>query len=174
MHKKLYAAGVLAGTAVLMAGTAMPASAATGDTVTTFALAGSGLSITVQPTAGLTDGASGAASVSGQLGAVAVTDARGGVTGWSASATSTTFTTTGAGTPTSTGVSYNAGVVTTTGISTAVLGTATALSATPAAVVGATAVVGNNTASWNPTLTVTLPSSALAGDYTGTINTSVA
>ncbi len=173
MNKKLYTFGVLAGAAALMAGTAMPASAAAGDTTTTFALAGSTLSITVQPTAALTNGATGASSVGGPLGLVKVTDLRGGTVNWSANATSTAFT--GPGTPasSSTGVSYNAGTMTTTGTITILPGTATTLNATPAKVAGPTMVLGNNTAEWNPVLTVSLPSSALAGDYTGTVNTSV-
>jgi len=170
MHKKLYAVGVIVGSAALMASTAMPASAAAGDTTTTFALAGESLSITVQATAALTDGSSGAANVSGPLGLVKVTDLRGGVTVWNASATSTTFT--GPST-TSTGVSYRAGAMTTTGNIVILPGVATALSGTSARVAGPTAVVGNNTAQWNPVLTVSLPSDALAGNYTGTVNTSV-
>ena len=174
MNKKLYAFGVLAGAAALVASTAAPASAAEGDTVATFALAGSTLSITVQPTAALTDGASGVASVTGDLGNVEVTDLRGGIVNWSANASSTAFTsTTGTTTSTSTGVSYAGGAMTTTGTITIMPGTATALSGTPAKVAGPTAVVGNNTAQWNPTLTVSLPSSALTGTYTGTVNTSV-
>jgi len=38
----------------------------------------------------------------------------------------------------------------------------------------ASALVGNNTASWNPTVNVTIPSAAVAGDYTGTITHSIA
>jgi len=37
-----------------------------------------------------------------------------------------------------------------------------------------TAAQGNNTATYVPTLTVTLPTTALAGDYAGTVTTSVA
>ncbi len=150
--------------------TATPAMAAAGDTTTTFALAGGGLSVAVQPNAALTNGSTGATSISGQLGNVTVTDVRGTTAAWNVSATSTTFTT-GSG-PTSSAVSYSTGVVTTTGVS-AVVAKTTALSTTPAVVATPTAIVGNNTASWNPTLTVTMPSNALTGDYTGTINTSV-
>jgi hypothetical protein len=34
--------------------------------------------------------------------------------------------------------------------------------------------VGNNTTTWNPTLIVTIPSTAVAGTYTGTVTHSVA
>lgn len=163
---------VALGAAALVAGTSVPASAAAGDTVTTFSLAGGSLSVSVQPTAALANGNSGSTSISGQLGAVQVTDNRGGTTPWSAAATSTKFTT-GTGNPESTGVTYNAGTITTTGIVVMPLATNRSLNATPTQVVGPTVITGNNTASWNPTLTVTLPASALTGDYTGTVNTSV-
>jgi len=37
----------------------------------------------------------------------------------------------------------------------------------------ATGVSGNNTAAWNPTITVTIPANALAGTYSTTISHSV-
>jgi hypothetical protein len=175
MRKQLNAvAGGILGGLALLAANALPASAATsGDTITTFSLTGGELAVSVAASAALTNGASGAASVSGTLGSVSVTDARGGTTGWTASAVTTAFAHTGGGT-TASGVSYNAGVVTETGDVTATSAGATALTAEAAAVVTASAVTGNNSGSWNPTLTVALPSNALAGDYTGTITTSVA
>jgi hypothetical protein len=48
------------------------------------------------------------------------------------------------------------------------------LAAAPSPVVTGSSVVGNNTASWNPMLKVNLPSNSLAGNYSGTITTSVA
>jgi hypothetical protein len=175
MNKKLYAVGVLAGAAALMASTAMPASAAAGDTTTTFVLSGDGISVAVQANATLTAGKTGAASVSGSLGDVTVTDLRGGTTNWNTSATSTTFTSVnGTTTSTSTGVSYNGGSITTSGTSAVPPATAKSLTATPVVVVGPAEVSGNNTATWNPTLTVSLPATALTGTYTGTVNTSVA
>ena len=175
MRTRTLLAVVGLGTAALLAGTAPTASAAPGDTTTTFALAGSTLSVSVESTATLSDGTSGATSVSGSLGNVTVTDARGGTTPWSAKAASTTFTNggTGAGLTESTAVTYNSGTVTTTGISVIGPKGAVALNATAAEVVAPDSVVGNNTAQWNPTLTVTLPSSSLVGSYTGTITTSV-
>jgi hypothetical protein len=38
----------------------------------------------------------------------------------------------------------------------------------------ASAIIGNNSASWNPTVTVNVPAAAVAGTYTGTITHSVA
>lgn len=163
--------GAAACAAALLAANAVPANAAAGDTTTTFTLSGGALSVSVQPNAALNNGVSGQATVTGLLGTVLVTDARGGKVAWSAFAKSTVFT--GSNGSTSTGDSYNAGVITTTGIVTMPPAVDTPLSLTAAKVVGPSVVVGNNTAKWNPTLTVTLPSEALAGDYTGTINTSV-
>jgi len=37
-----------------------------------------------------------------------------------------------------------------------------------------TALVGANTATWNPTLVVNIPAAAVAGTYTGTVTHSVA
>ncbi|WP_259444413.1 hypothetical protein [Rhodococcus sp. DMU2021] len=67
---------------------------------------------------------------------------------------------------------YAPGAVTPTGTVTATPADATGLD-TAKSVVAGTAARGNNTASWAPTLTVTLPSDALAGTYTGTVTTSV-
>jgi len=175
MPSRLFLAAAGICSAVLLAATAQPAFAAAGDTTTTFALGGSTLSVSVQPTASLTDGASGATSVSGQLGVVRVTDLRGGVAAWSARATSTTFTNggTGAGLTESTGVSYDSGALTTTGTIVIAPKGAKSLSSSPTEVAGPTAVIGNNTAQWNPTVTVTLPSNSLAGTYSGTISSSV-
>lgn len=161
------------GTAALVAATALPAAAA--DTTTTFELAGGTLSVSVQPNASLGTGASGVASMSGQLGQVEVTDLRGGTVNWSADGSSSAFTT---GTlpntnPKSDGVNYNTGAITSTGtIAIANLGDK-ALITTPSKIAGPTSLTGNNTAAWNPTLTVALPANALAGNYTGTVTTSV-
>jgi len=161
------------GAVALLGATALPASAAdTGDTTATFTLAGGSLDVTVAAGAELTDGAPGAASVSGSLGAVGVSDTRGSTAGWVVSAASTTFV--DGATSISTGVSYNAGAATaTTGIITAGTDGATDIAAV-APVADGTAASGNNTASFSPTLTVTLPASALAGDYQGTVTTSIA
>lgn len=166
--------GVLAVTASAIA--LLPATSATAaDTETTFTLSGGALTLTAAESAALGNTASGDTSVTGQLGTVSVTDARGGVVGWGASAASEDFThsTANAGS-TSTGITYTGGAVTESGTVTIADGTTTALTAAPAAVATATGVNGNNTASWNPTLDVTLPSSALAGAYSATVTTSVA
>jgi hypothetical protein len=160
--------------ALLPVGSAM---AASGDTITTFTVAPGGLSLTAAPTADWTDddAASGTTSVTGDLGEVVVDDTRGGTADWTVTVSSTVFTNTAApGTP-STGVSYAAGSVTETGVMDATVtpGDVPVMS-TSAAVVTGHDITGNNTATFDPSLTVTLPSRVLAGDYQGTVTTSVA
>jgi len=168
-----YLGGLMSATALLVVGS-LPASAASGDTVTTFSITGGSLSVAVQPSATLTNGGAGTTQISGQLGEVAVTDERGGVLNWTTSATSTTFARTGGGADsTSTDVSYNSGLVAPSGTVVATSSGPKSLTATPSAVVTGTLASGVNGATWNPALTVTLPVSALAGDYAGTVNTSV-
>jgi len=163
------------GALALLAGAVSPAAAAPGDTVTTFTLGGGTLSIAVQPTAALTNGNAGDVAVTGNLGPVSVADSRGNVLGWTASATSTTFVGGAGSNPTtSTLVVYSAGTITKTGVVPTLGLPAVPLVGVAAPVVTGTVVLGNNTAAWNPTLAVTLPSTSLAGQYTGTVNTSVA
>ena len=170
MEKLLSALSVLATTAILTVGVAPSAEAAAVTTQVTPAAA-SDISISVQPTAvwGV-KGDSGITRVSGRLGDTVVTDNRGGSVGWSVGATTSVFSN---GTTTSTAVTYDSGLVTPTGVVTPVSRGVTTLSSTPAEVVEGTAVEGSNTATWNPTVVVTLPSNSTAGDYTGTITTSL-
>lgn len=163
------------GTATLLAAGALPAYAAPGDTVTTFSLQAGTLSVAVAPSAGLPAGNSGQAFVSGQLGPVNVTDNRGSTISWTAYAKTTLFSTfNGQATTNSTSVEYNTGTPSKTGEVT-VEGTSqnVLLAAAPSPVVNGSAVVGNNTASWDPMLKVNLPTNSLAGSYEGTITTSV-
>jgi hypothetical protein len=153
----------------LMVGIASPASA--DDTGTTFTLTGGTLTLTVAATATLANADSGTTNISGSLGAVSVTDERGGTANWNVSAASTAFT--GVLGSSSTAVSYTGGVVAETGTITVADGGATALTAVAASVVAPSALSGNNTASWSPTLAVTMPAGALADDYSGTVTTSI-
>lgn len=161
---------IAAAATTLVIGIASPASAA--DTATTFTLTGGELTLSVQTSAALVNEASGVAAneITGTLGVVTVTDARGGTAGWVASAASSTFT--GTGLSTSADVAYANGTVTETGTNT-VAADSTASISTARAVATATAVSGNNTASWNPTLTVSMPAGSLAGSYAGTVTTSL-
>lgn len=155
----------------LVAGSALPASA--DDTATTFSITGGSLAMSVQATAALTNAASGTTAISGSLGAVSVTDNRGGTENWNVSGASTAFTGALVGGSSSTAVSYTGGVVTETGTITVADGAATTLTGTAVSVVAPTSLSGNNTASWAPTLDVTMPAGALADDYSGTVTTSI-
>lgn len=172
MRKNLLRTTLLLATAstAIAVGSALPAAAA--DTATTFTLTGGTLTLSVGASAALTNEASGVAAnvITGTLGAVSVDDARGGTTGWVASAASTTFT--GLGLSVSDGVTYTNGTVTETGTNTVAAANGVSITA-EAAVATATGVSGNNTASWNPTLNVSMPAGALAGAYTGTVTTSL-
>jgi hypothetical protein len=179
---------VTAAAATMLAGVALPASAA--GTATTFTLSGGGLAVSPQVAATLTTtGLSttvGAHDVVGSLGAVTVNDTRGaGAAGWLASASSSAFDlaapilsggTTGTSITSSTNVSYAHGTfsavdgVTTTGSPSS----AVPLTSTAATVVTGTLAIGTNTATWTPDLTVSMPATARAGDYSGTVTTSVA
>lgn len=107
----------------------------------------------------------------GSLGAVTVTDTRGVVTDWTVSVSSTVFTHT---THSSTAVVYAAGEITDSGVA-ATTPTASITVGTEAVTVvnGDITEAGLNSASWSPTLTVTMPGDALPGTYTGTVTTSV-
>jgi len=170
MNRKLLAGlGLTVSAAAVLALTALPASADT--TNVTFALSGGVLAVSAQSTAPLGNkGGSGTTSVSGSLGNTVLTDNRGGTVGWSVGAATSAFTD---GTTTATAVSYAPpATATSTGVVLAT-GTTQTLTATPVQVMAGTVVVGNNTATWNPTLTVTLPASSTAGNYAGTITTSL-
>jgi hypothetical protein len=148
------------------------------DTVTTFTITGGSLVVDAPATADLGSVASGATSVSEQMGVVTVTDARGVLDGsWSASVTSTDFTTGGSTAPETiakANVSYSPGAATdTTGTGTFTPGASGGLNASRVAFAG-TALTGNNSVVWNPTLTINIPSGKVAGVYTGTVTHSVA
>jgi hypothetical protein len=145
------------------------------DTTVTFVVTSAALTMTAPATVSLGSGAPGT-TISGALGSVLVTDDRALLSAsWTADASATDWTT-GAGTPAETipagDVRADPGTVTTTGTIT-VTGTPITLSATPAADVTGTSGVGDDTASWDPTLAVAVPPSAVAGVYTGTFIQSV-
>lgn len=164
---------------------AAPASAAPTDTTTTtFEVLVGTLDIDAPATADLGDGAPGG-TITGQLGAVTVTDSRGAAdASWVASVTATNFQT-GGGTPAetvlATEIDYWSGPsTTTTGTGTFTPGQATAAAAAPLNNVTLlpafthTGGTGGNTATWNPTLIVHVPLDSIAGVYTGTVTHSVA
>jgi hypothetical protein len=170
---------VLIPTAASAAVTARAAGGPTGgdpDTTMTFAVTTGALTMTAPATANLGSGAPGT-TITGALGTVAITDLRASLTAaWTATATSTAFTT-GAATPDETvpaaDATYTPGTISHTGTLTTT-GFQITLSAAPQTVVTGTAGVGNNTASWDPTIAVAVPAQAVTGTYTATLTQSVA
>ena len=167
-----------AGAAALLVLAAL--SAASGDTNTTFTVTSGLLSISSPSSKAL--GAGGPnGTITSQLGAVTVSDARGALNGsWTAAVSATDFTTGGgtAETIPKANVSYWSGLATaSSGIGVFTPGQATAANAQALGVsrtaFSATAVIGNNSVTWNPTIVVNVPAAAVAGDYAGVITHSV-
>lgn len=165
----------LASSAALVAAAAPTQAATTDDSTVTFELAGGGLNVTAPASTDLGAAATTASVVSGNLGDVTVTDDRGLlVAAWTVTAVSTDFTT-GAGsadeTVPATNVTYTPGLATGTAVTVPTPGLLGG--ALPLPVVTGTGV-GNNTATWDPTLSISLAgTSGVAGTYTGTITHSV-
>lgn len=170
-------------TVLLAVGAARPAAGATsGSTTTTFTVTGGGLSITVPAGTVALGSAPPNGTIIGQLGPVQVIDARALlVATWTASVSATNFTT-GNGTTNETvmnsSVSYWSGQATaTSGTATFTAGQTTAANAQTLAssrtAYTESSGVGDNSATWNPTLIVTLPPQAVTGTYTGTVTHSV-
>lgn len=160
---------------VLAVGGAAPAWAA--PTAATVTITGGGLSITVPPDAGnlgthVNTVQSG--TISGSLGQVQVEDARSAAagSGWVASVISTAFTPPSGPTIGAALVGYVAGPITKVGTATYTANDPPDLTGvTPA--VTATGITGDNSATWNPTINVTVAGGKAAGVYTGTITHSV-
>jgi hypothetical protein len=160
---------------VLAVGGSAPAWAA--PTAATVTITGGALSITVPPDAGnlgthVNTVQSG--TISGSLGQVQVEDARSAAagSGWVASVISTAFTPPSGPTIGAALVGYVAGPITKVGTATYTANDPPDLTGvTPA--VTATGITGDNSATWNPTINVTVAGGKAAGVYTGTITHSV-
>jgi hypothetical protein len=162
----------------------VPTTTTTAAPTTTTTTAAGSLSISAPPSATLSSGTpTNAGSLSAQLGAVTVQDTRtGAANAWTATVTATDFTT-GHATANETigraNVSYWSGAATaSSGVGVFTPGQLTANQA-QALDVGRTAFtmasgVGTTSVTWNPTITVTIPPSAVVGSYTGTITHSAA
>ncbi|MGI8330318.1 hypothetical protein ACRYCC_10135 [Actinomadura scrupuli] len=167
---------VLAAGLGLAGATALPASAA--DTNVTFSITAGALAISAPGPVNLGSVVSGATSINGPIGPVTVNDDRGTLNGsWTATVTGTDFTTGGA-TPPETipniNLTYSPGGATgTTGTGTFTSGPGGIINVPRVAFTG-TALAGDNSATWNPTLTVNIPSGTVAGTYNGTVTHSVA
>jgi hypothetical protein len=156
-----------------------PASSA--DTPVTFTVDGTGIAIT-EPVAKNFGSVDIGGTVTDTLGTVTVTDSQGlDGGGWTATAASSDFTLSSATDPTSaetipnSGVSYDPGTITASSTITAT-GYPVAV---PPGLIGTSNVVigtdadGDNTAHWDPTITIAVPATAVAGAYSGTITDSV-
>lgn len=145
-------------------------------TAITLTLTAGALQISAPATANLGSAVATAAGqvYSAQVGEIVVTDNRAAAAGagWIASAISTALTPTAGPAIAATYIAYSAGTVVTTGTVTTVDNDpSTILGVSP--VVTATAITGSNTATWNPTLSITIGGTFVAGVYTGTITHSV-
>jgi hypothetical protein len=169
--------------ALAAAGVALTGSPAQATSVT-FTLTGGSLAVT-QPSATATLTGGGIASIAGTaltgaLGSTTVNDTRGGVTGWTSTIAQTTALSNGTTTiPVGNTKAWVAGAITPTGVAVVTSGTyvsqLTGLALTGSAqnFVTATAVVGVNSATFNPQIAVTVPSDATVGDYSGVITQTV-
>ncbi|WP_091610895.1 hypothetical protein [Micromonospora mirobrigensis] len=174
---------ILTASAASVLALAAPAVAApTDDTVVTFTIGTANLDITAPPAVNLGSAFAGQ-TLTGQIGPVTVNDQRAALSAtWTATVTSTAFTTGGAG-PAETIipglVDYWSGPATaTTGTGTFVPGQLTSAQAVPLnlprTAFSKTSGSGNNTATWNPTIDIQIPDAAVAGTYEGVITHSVA
>jgi hypothetical protein len=178
MRKRL-ALALSVATAGSMVMLATPADAGQG---VTFSLTAGALTISDPANTVLGSVATGTSTLTAQLGGVSVSDGRGALNGaWTASVASTDFTTGGATadeTIAKAQIDYWSGTATaTSGTAVRVPGQATALNkqalSASRTAYSASATVGNNTASWNPTVVVNIPAQAVVGTYSGTITHSV-
>jgi hypothetical protein len=145
------------------------------DTAVTFSVTSGLLAMTAPTAANLGSGAPDT-TITGPVGTTAVTDDRAALAAsWTAVASSTAFTTGGATlaeTIPAGDIGYAPGAITTTGTITSAGFTVT-LSGTAQTVVTGTAGIGDNSASWDPTLAVAVPSAGVVGLYSGTLTQSV-
>jgi hypothetical protein len=159
-------------------GAVFPASAdTTGTSSASITVTGGVLAITVPTSAGnlgTRANSVGGGTISGPLGQVQVTDARSAAagSGWVASVISTAFTPGVGPAVAASAVSYVAGPITQVGTATYTASDPSGLAGV-AVVVTATAITGDNSATWNPTITVNVPGGVAAGVYSATITHSV-
>ncbi len=160
-------------TSLFALGTALPASATTG----TITITAGSLSITVPADAGnLASKANTvlAETVSGSLGQVQVNDARNAAagSGWVASVISSAFTPPAGPAIAASAVGYTAGTITKVGTATYVANNPPNLTGVAPAVT-ATGITGDNSATWNPTISVAVPGGTATGVYSAIITHSI-
>lgn len=168
------AAFVVTTSSMLALVTIQPASA----TTATVTIESGALSITVPVDAGSLGSRTNTVQggvISGPLGEVQVNDARSAAagSGWVASAISTAFTPASGPAIAASAVGYTAGTITKVGTATYTANDPSDLTAA-VPVVTATGITGDNSATWNPTINVTVPGGMAAGTYSAVITHSVA
>jgi hypothetical protein len=171
---------VAAAAGLLTLGIALPASAdtTTGGSTATVTVTGGALSITVPTDAGSLGtrvNTVGGGTISGPLGQVQVNDARSAIagSGWVVSVISTAFTPSAGPAIAASAVSYSAGTITKTGTATYTANNPGDLTGVVAAVT-ASGITGDNSATWNPTISVAVPGGTASGVYFATVTHSVA
>jgi hypothetical protein len=171
--------GAAAVIGMALTSTAAFAAVAAPETTVTFAVGTGLLSMTAPDSATLATGTGQpGTTISGLVGTTVVTDDRASLAAtWTVSVSESDFTTgtlTSAETIPAGDVTYTAGSFFTTGTITVTATPATlTLGTTAAEDVFGTAGVGDNSATWNPTLDVAIPAAAVTGTYTGTLTQSV-
>ena len=159
-----------------------PAGGGCADTTATFTVASGTLSIAAPTSVTLAGSGLGltAGSMSGTFGTTTVTDTRGGlgVGGWTVSVDATDFTTAdnGGGTITKDNGSMYSGAGTIVSGAPVLVPTSVASPvslASTATLISATTATGSNQVTYTPSLSVTIPTNAVPGTYTGTITQSV-
>ena len=148
-----------------------------GDTTASITIQGGSLSITVPAAAGNLGSSANNVSgetISGPLGQVQVNDARNAVagSGWVASVISTAFTPPSGPAIPASDVGYTAGPITQVGTATYTPNNPSNLTGVAPAIT-ATGITGDNSATWNPTINVTVPGGMAPGVYSATITHSV-
>ncbi len=176
MRTRMLLTAVAAGSLTL--GISMPASAATtGGTAATVTVTGGFLSITVPTNAGNLGTQAdtvGGETISGPLGQVQVNDARDAIagSGWVATVIATAFTPPAGPAIPASAVSYAVGTITQVGTATYTADNPVNLTGVAPAVT-ATGITGDNSATWSPTINVTVPGGFAAAVYSATITHSV-
>jgi uncharacterized repeat protein (TIGR01451 family) len=158
------------------AGSNCPTGTTGGQCTATVSIISGVLSMTAPASADLGAAPPGG-TIEGSLGTVQVTDTRGFGAGWTASASSTNFATGGdsaAETIPAGNATYAIGGLTSaTGPASFDYAPTVVLGTSPQAVVSASNVGGNTTATWNPQIQVAVPGGAIGGNYNGVIYHSV-
>jgi hypothetical protein len=171
MRKIILTSFALTGAVAMTGIAALPASAATDDTTATVEVTAGALSIAAPESMILSAVAPGA-TATGTLTGVQVSDLTADLAGWTTSVSISDFTSaTTLDTIPAAGVTYTAAGANVTGTADVAAGIASAGSGD---VQTATAVTGNNTATWDATVNVVIPADALAAtDYTATLTHSI-